>query len=756
MDYHRILAHLQSSDHEVLDYELNGLNCIKVNAIVADQPIELIHFFQNELTGLPHFFLVNAEKYGELAHVEWCGIEKLWYVCVNDNEAISVNFEQPELAFEESLNRTINMLEQLLCDPEFNRQELLREFKVNWAAIDSPIKQSMVCASRSGAPELLDIYHPLENKKYGIKNHYIGLGKSVKELNQNHILGRNAKQTKAGGRGIVIPLFDKLNIAPRTKVDLHEWYINAISSLSKWTTSRIAVLLKNEKYYDFWVVFNGKAPSGTTWFGLKLHSDRKRPLPTILEELKHWQLEKFDVEVLNRELLLPRSGANPILAHKKVLLAGCGSVGSELAMKLGAAGIGRLDLCDPDLLTLSNTYRHALSKDFIGHYKVFALADKLMRHFPWLQANAFPGNLTILQAFDKEIWHNSFIERIDNALLDAIFENLLLSNKFDDYDIIIVAIGSPTLERKFNQYLKQSQCKTPVINTWLEGYGIGGHAILDIPNKSGCFDCAYVEEHSGQPGLASNLNFLEQNQSIVKNHAGCGESYIPYGAVSSTQTALIAAELAIKYLENKLTTSSKISYKGDADDALAEGLKLATRYELFDQSLVKTQLYHPQCRQCRGEPAVTYQGCGITIHITQEVFEQFHHYKQTDKTTDESAGLLIASPTADDKSYWLNGITTPKPTDKRTPVSFKLDDRQHKLEVEQIFKQTNGQRDYFGTWHTHPQNDPSPSKIDKKDWQQHAKDNPDRPLVFIIVGIKQIKLYSYASGKLSKLKPCKG
>lgn len=752
MNYQSILARLQSSEHEVLPYQLDGIDCIKVNAIIADKHIELIHFLQDELDALPHFYLVDAEKYGELAHVLWCGMQKFWYVCVNDVDSVSVNFELPELAFEESLNRTIELLQKLLSDAAWNKQELLREFRVNWTSLDSPIQQKLICASNYGAFEMLEIFHPIDNEKHGYFNCYIGIGESAKQLNHHHLLGRKGRRTKAGGVGIILSLND-LQPAPKNPAALKDWFRLAMGGLTQSMNKKLLSSVKQEKYYDYWIVFTAETPSGKTWFGLKLHSNKKKAkLPVDGKNLEDWRFEKFDVEVLNRELLLPRSGANPHLSKKKVLLAGCGSVGSELAMKLGSSGIGHIDLCDPDVLTLSNTYRHALSKDDIDNLKVFALADKLMSHFPWLNARGFPGDLTLLKTFDEELWQKKLTNLHGEALIKSILANMINVDKFSKYDLIIIAIGSPTQERKFSKYLKETDCKTPVINTWLEGYGIGGHAILDIPDARGCFNCAYIEEHSGLPGLASNLNFLEQDQSIVKNYAGCGESYIPYGAVSSTQTALVAAELAIKYLENKLKVSSKMSFKGDADEVQRADIRLSTRYLTFEQSLLKTPLYHPQCHHCRGTPAATFFGCGITLYITQDVLAQFSDFKQSDKNASEAAGLLIASAATSANAFWIDGITTPKATDIRTRNRFKLDDNLHSQQVERIYQQTKGKRAYLGTWHTHPQSDPSPSKIDKEDWQGHVEDNPGIPLVFVIVGIKHIKVYSYKSGRLSKLK----
>ena len=42
------------------------------------------------------------------------------------------------------------------------------------------------------------------------------------------------------------------------------------------------------------------------------------------------------------------------------------------------------------------------------------------------------------------------------------------------WHLVVIAIGSPTVERVFAEYCRQEDVGVPVINCWLEGYGIGG------------------------------------------------------------------------------------------------------------------------------------------------------------------------------------------------------------------------------------------------------------------------------------------
>ncbi|EIL56831.1 UBA/THIF-type NAD/FAD binding protein, partial [Escherichia coli 541-15] len=133
-----------------------------------------------------------------------------------------------------------------------------------------------------------------------------------------------------------------------------------------------------------------------------------------------------------------------------------------------------------------------------------------------------------------------------------------------------------------------------------EGYGIGGHAVLAIPGTKGCLRCSYVDPADFSRGLASNLNFLAPNQDLTKNHAGCGDAFLPYSYIASTQTALITANLGVQYLLNKIRESSRVSWKGSSEDAIANGFKLSGRYYAFTRILEVLPLFNEECDICNG------------------------------------------------------------------------------------------------------------------------------------------------------------
>src|SRR5271169_3488461 len=64
----------------------------------------------------------------------------------------------------------------------------------------------------------------------------------------------------------------------------------------------------------------------------------------------------------NRQTLLPQIGAEgqERLSHSRILLVGCGALGTVLADQLVRAGIGWIRLVDRDIVELSNLQRQTL------------------------------------------------------------------------------------------------------------------------------------------------------------------------------------------------------------------------------------------------------------------------------------------------------------------------------------------------------------------------------------------------------------
>ena len=87
-------------------------------------------------------------------------------------------------------------------------------------------------------------------------------------------------------------------------------------------------------------------------------------------------------------------GVTAILQGATVFIAGTGGLGSNVAMMLTRAGIGRILIADFDLVSESNLNRQMYTFAQVGKVKVEALKENLLQINPFLRIDAFPVELT--------------------------------------------------------------------------------------------------------------------------------------------------------------------------------------------------------------------------------------------------------------------------------------------------------------------------------------------------------------------------
>ncbi len=71
-----------------------------------------------------------------------------------------------------------------------------------------------------------------------------------------------------------------------------------------------------------------------------------------------------------------------IMLRKGVVIIGCGSVGSLVALELARAGVGRFFLIDMDIFSYHNICRHQCGIQDVGKYKTSALRERILQINP--------------------------------------------------------------------------------------------------------------------------------------------------------------------------------------------------------------------------------------------------------------------------------------------------------------------------------------------------------------------------------------
>ena len=146
-----------------------------------------------------------------------------------------------------------------------------------------------------------------------------------------------------------------------------------------------------------------------------------------------------------------------------------------------------------------------------------------------------------------------------------------------------------------------------------------------------------------------------------------------------------------------------------------------------------------------------FHGYGRRVHVRDEVADVWHTHRQTAADAAESFGVLMGTTSVNRREIWIESVTTPMAHDQRKRLSFELRDPGHQRAVCGKFACSGGRAIYLGTWHTHPEPVPTPSRIDRNDWAACMQANPGRPLAFVLVGADQVRVFVRARRRFRPL-----
>jgi adenylyltransferase/sulfurtransferase len=91
------------------------------------------------------------------------------------------------------------------------------------------------------------------------------------------------------------------------------------------------------------------------------------------------ELNEEQIERYSRQIILPEVGGEgqKKLLNAKVLIIGCGGLGSPVSLYLASAGIGKIGLVDSDKVELNNLQRQIVHfTEDIGKPKVLSARKK--------------------------------------------------------------------------------------------------------------------------------------------------------------------------------------------------------------------------------------------------------------------------------------------------------------------------------------------------------------------------------------------
>lgn len=517
----------------------------------GQQPWELdVNCKGDALTRLPSIALRTPTRL--IAHVGYQGT-----VCVSDNQGISLDPERrPEIvAF--TVLEAFDLLKKWNADAAANVDEFNNELEGYWLGLPGSIR-ARATVEIDGRDRLLKAYVKAKN---GTQKWYFAEreGKSLLAFDTKGLASHRALYVHLT-RPIVPPVYPN-KLGPEFIESVREHMMAEQQALwdqlvgpSKNGPKNLALLVSVPR------AAGGLSLVGAT-FGAKAGKiDLNAPV-TPLTVRRH-----------TPSYMRERGGASFELYGKHLVVLGCGAVGSVVADSLASTGVGRLTLVDGDNYSEDNVFRHIIDPSFIDLPKVMGLGFELKRRYPGIQ---------VAEVAD---WAQEWLKTADFSKIDAV----------------VFAFGLPTLERSFCRAIRaRANRPLPMLFTWLEPLDLGGHSVACWTEEPGCLDCLYRDDE-GQNSLQARTAFLEPDQAVSKNLTGCSSVFVPYGALQSRRTGLMAAEHLLAALD-----SSGPSYRywvGEGRVAAEQGLS-TTSWRDTARSLNFEEATHRvfgrPCKHCR-------------------------------------------------------------------------------------------------------------------------------------------------------------
>lgn len=138
------------------------------------------------------------------------------------------------------------------------------------------------------------------------------------------------------------------------------------------------------------------------------------------------------------------------------------------------------------------------------------------------------------------------------------------------------------------------------------------------------------------------------------------------------------------------------------------------------------------------------------LKISDTPLLRMESYKQDNIKKTEAGGVLLGRFIIDSKNIIIDKVTVPMIGDKRSRYQFIRGEKMHQRIITSSWVKSGGTCNYLGEWHTHPEDYPSPSSQDIKNWKEILSKRlySSQYLYFIIVGIKEVCIWEGSKRKL--------
>ena len=205
------------------------------------------------------------------------------------------------------------------------------------------------------------------------------------------------------------------------------------------------------------------------------------------------EMERYDRQIIIRGF---GQEGQERLKKARIVVAGCGGLGSAVSPYLVAAGVGMVRIIDHDEVELSNLNRQVLHWDEdIGRRKVVSASEKLRNLNPEVTIEAVHETITEANVSRLVSGFNLIVDAMDNLPVRILLNKIALDEKIPLFHGAV--------------------------------YGFEGRAMTIVPGETACLKCVYrgtiPEEKFPVVGVTPAVIGAIQATEVIKYLVGIGE-----------------------------------------------------------------------------------------------------------------------------------------------------------------------------------------------------------------------------------------
>ncbi len=378
----------------------------------------------------------------------------------------------------------------------------------------------------------------------------------------------------------------------------------------------------------------------------------------------------------DRSLAEISSGSKPSEKPLRILQAGCGALGSQLALAAARSGIGQWTFVDPDHLMPHNMARHALGPEYIGYAKTSGMAHAVTA---LLGPDAATGAHQTVQSY-------------------------ISSEGIPDFDLVLDASASVSVARDL---AVREDMAIPVVSAFLNPSGEDLVAMREASDRSIRLDHLEMDYYWRLVQNADLVNHLHKPGTFLPAN-GCRQ---PSAQIAQSDVMRASAEAVALIFEEDGLTEGSVEVRANVDTG-RRSIKIdGSRYT---------------------EVVVG----GWTIAVSEDVLARTAKARAV-AAPNETGGIVVGAWDRRLRKGYIVAVLDAPPDSIASTTGFERGSVGVWHELTHITEVTAANLNYVGEWHTHPpQHGSNPSGDDTllMQWIDEEVTLSDVPAIMLIAG----------------------